>query len=214
MLTICSTLFQTGKWPLRLVDTPLVGWRFPDVLKENCGSTSHDLYGKLYCYLRTQLFAFLKRPGETGVAFELYYQNAADLPDVLSESTFARIEVCILNAVAREIERLLTSFKTANICEGAYLGLESTQSRLGPLLQSSKTNPHATLPTLTMGTVDLMHRLRTGDGRTGEPEQQKHIVTMKKYKHMRDLAPSPWVFFAMVCFGIPFLFDEEEHFED
>ena len=73
----------------------------------------------------------------------LYCLDATELPSVLEirlqQSAFDRIEV-------------------SNIADDDYIGLEASLSTFGPLLKSPTSNPHATLITLFMNTVQTAAR--------------------------------------------------------
>lgn len=72
---------------------PLSGWKMLDVFQTDNGSAVNDLYGKLFVHICSVLLSFLRRLSSAGVNFELYHMNATELLDVLTPSSFARIDV-------------------------------------------------------------------------------------------------------------------------
>lgn len=72
---------------------PLDGWNLSEVLDFDIGPTTNDVYGKLFCYLRSLFSSFHQRVASHSVRFLLLNVDATDLPDQLGETRFARIEV-------------------------------------------------------------------------------------------------------------------------
>jgi hypothetical protein len=74
---------------------PLLGWSLPEILKQNVGPASNDIYGKLYFRLHDQLSLFRRNLNKSnGCDFNLLNMDAELLAQLLPEATaFDRIEV-------------------------------------------------------------------------------------------------------------------------
>jgi len=74
---------------------PLLGWRLPEILKQNVGPASNDIYGKLYYHLHDQLSLFRRNLNKSsGCDFKLFNMDANLLTQLLHDDTaFDRIEV-------------------------------------------------------------------------------------------------------------------------
>lgn len=53
----------------------------------------NDWYGKLFLYLRNVLKMFLDRLKKTQVSFDIYNVDAKELPRILEQGRYSRIEV-------------------------------------------------------------------------------------------------------------------------
>ncbi|KAK1624557.1 hypothetical protein BDP81DRAFT_437802 [Colletotrichum phormii] len=129
------TIYQDASWPMYDNADPLNGWSAKEVQETQTGPATADIYGKLLISLRTVLLAFLRRLSSSQISFRLFHMDASTLPKLLENSSFNRIEV-------------------SNIPDAGYLGIHRTLDLMVPLLQSPLINPHATLITLFMNTVD------------------------------------------------------------
>jgi len=73
---------------------PLDGWNLPEILKQNAGPASNDVYSKLHRHLSELLRSFHRNLSARPSAFRLLHMDANDLGDHLrDEPGFDRIEV-------------------------------------------------------------------------------------------------------------------------
>lgn len=73
---------------------PLDGWNLPEILKQNAGPASNDVYGKLHRHVSELLQSFHRNLSARPSAFRLSHMDANDLGDHLrDEPGFDRIEV-------------------------------------------------------------------------------------------------------------------------
>lgn len=89
-----STLFdESGLWWLPDISAdPLFGWNQTEV-KTARGAPAHDAYGKLYFYVVDLLSSVHGKVQGLSVEFQLYGDNAENLPQRLGYAKFDRIEV-------------------------------------------------------------------------------------------------------------------------
>ena len=88
------TFFQTkDTWPIKDNADPLDGWSLKEVENSSSGPAVADMYGKLFCYIRAVLRAFLVRLSNLQISFRLFQVEASQLPDYLERGHFSRIEV-------------------------------------------------------------------------------------------------------------------------
>ncbi|KAF9877002.1 hypothetical protein CkaCkLH20_05268 [Colletotrichum karsti] len=66
------------EWPMFDSAEPLAGWAADDVQGAQNGPAKNDIYGKLFCHLRSVLADFMSRPK---VSFQLFNMDAAALAD-------------------------------------------------------------------------------------------------------------------------------------
>ena len=89
-------MFQTQKcWPFDDKADPLAGWCIKAVHKTTW-MPSHDIYGKLFAHLHSELDAFLRRLSTLKVRLELLNVDATTLPRLLVPQSYGRIEVIII----------------------------------------------------------------------------------------------------------------------
>ena len=73
---------------------PLDGWSLPEILKQNAGPASNDVYGKLHRHLFELLRSFHRNLSARPSAFRFLHMDVSDLADHLrDEPGFDRIEV-------------------------------------------------------------------------------------------------------------------------
>jgi hypothetical protein len=73
---------------------PLDGWSLPEILKQNAGPASNDVYGKLHRHLSELLRSFHRNLSARPSAFHFLHVDANDLADYFREEPgFDRIEV-------------------------------------------------------------------------------------------------------------------------
>jgi hypothetical protein len=134
---------------------PMNGWPILEVLGSH-SLAREDQYGKLFAYLRTTFSLFLWRLSSHDVHFEFHCTNATELSKLLSKNSYDRIEVSARPGTSQH--RSLT-VQVANISDSCYLGVDTTVTKLAPLLQQPKSNPSATLVTLFLNAVtEVIHR--------------------------------------------------------
>lgn len=136
---------ESCEWLLSDSSDPLAGWALDDILTSEArrGGPKEDIYGLMHLHVRHLLETFCRKTALLKVHMHLYCLDATKLPLVLEprlkQSGFDRIEV-------------------ANIADEDYIGLDASLSTFGPLLKSPMSNPHATLITLIMNTVNQAAR--------------------------------------------------------
>lgn len=95
-------MFQTRDyWPFDDKSDPMAGWCIKEVY-QTPWTPSHDMYGKLYSYLREEFRAFLHRMSSLKVRLELFNVDATTLPRLLVPQSYSRIEVimsCVIAAI-------------------------------------------------------------------------------------------------------------------
>jgi hypothetical protein len=116
------------QWPLHDMANPLDGWDLQEVMAVNNGPAVNDIFGKLHHYVKDKLSQFLGRLATQDFAFHFSHIEASELPKLLGDQRFDRIE-------------------TSNIAGSKLMGIRPVVSSLGPLLRPRKENPHATLIT-------------------------------------------------------------------
>lgn len=73
---------------------PLSGWSVEDMVNTPSGPANADIYGKLYCLLRSTLKAFIARLSASKISLEHFHVDALDLPKYLhNRALFNRIDV-------------------------------------------------------------------------------------------------------------------------
>lgn len=73
---------------------PLSGWSVKDMVNTPSGPANADIYGKLYCLLRSTLKAFIARLSASKISLEHFHVNALKLPDYIqNRAPFNRIDV-------------------------------------------------------------------------------------------------------------------------
>lgn len=140
---------------------PLDGWSLPEILKQNAGPASNDIYGKLHRHVSELLRSFHRSLTSRQCTFRFLHKDANDLAENLQDKLgFDRIEVNHTNhASALTFLSLITMHtQTSNIADEAYLGTAGCLALLGTMLKTPDLNPHATLLTLYMNAVDEMAR--------------------------------------------------------
>ncbi|KAI9903766.1 hypothetical protein N3K66_000295 [Trichothecium roseum] len=130
------TFFQNnGYWPMLDASDPLSGWPINDMMNTPYGPANADIYGKLYCLLRSTLKAFIARLSASKITLEHLHVDAMELPRYIhNRAPFSRIDV-------------------SNIADRGYVGLRYTLGAMLPLLQDNHVNPHATLIALFINAV-------------------------------------------------------------
>ncbi|KAF2174400.1 hypothetical protein K469DRAFT_756748 [Zopfia rhizophila CBS 207.26] len=185
------TIFgKTGDWPMKDSADPFDGWDLGEVLQIHCGPASNDIYGKLHCFLTNLLSQFYGRVSRLEIHFELLNFDAESLPDHLEDRTFSRIEV-------------------SNISDGGYLGIAKTLWIFGRLLDSPHDNPHATLVTLFMNTVDEI-----ANGKKEALSLKAEMMRLVQYLPPQGLSFSegdPWM--VNMLSARPLVRDVENFFE-
>jgi hypothetical protein len=89
-------MFQTQNcWPFDDKADPLAGWCIKAVHKTTW-MPPHDIYGKLFAHLHSELDAFLRRLSTLKVRLELLNVDATALPQLLVPQSYGRIEVIII----------------------------------------------------------------------------------------------------------------------
>lgn len=89
-------MFQQGEsWQLSDSSDPLNGWPLSDVSHTNMGLTTSDQYGKLYHHIMETIESCHARFRDVKVTFEVFHVDALDLPKLLGDRSFSRIEVSI-----------------------------------------------------------------------------------------------------------------------
>ena len=71
---------------------PLNGWPIREVAQVRT-MAKEDLYGKLYIYLQHVFQKFLDHLAKIEIYFDLLNMDAIQLPEILQENKYARIEV-------------------------------------------------------------------------------------------------------------------------
>lgn len=72
---------------------PSSGWPTLDI-RETPSPSREDWYGKLFLFLHKVLKRFLDRLKESRVSFDIYTVDAKELPSLLEQGIYSRIEVC------------------------------------------------------------------------------------------------------------------------
>ncbi|KAJ6011517.1 hypothetical protein N7451_002929 [Penicillium sp. IBT 35674x] len=157
------TIFQdTDTWPMKDSADPLCGWSLEEVLHTSSGPATADVYGKLFFFLRGQLHSFLSRMQNLRLRFEILNFSPKDLPDRLEKGWYSRIEV-------------------SGIADAGALGIHRTLNLMAPLLQSPLQNPHATLITLFLNTVN--------DNLTAQDKLQIVSMESREMKSLFEFLP-------------------------
>lgn len=86
-------LVGVEQWPIPCYATPLHGWKYTDTVATSAGPATNDVYGRLYHHILLQLKAFRKQVGTTTTTFDFYNISATDIPSVLEQASFDRIDV-------------------------------------------------------------------------------------------------------------------------
>ena len=129
---------DTSQWLQHPTSNPLAGHTIEAVLRSGVqhGVPKNDIYGSFYTHVLSSLTAFSAKCADTKMNIDLYCVHPMNLPLTLSglhnpfsSSAFDRID-------------------TADLADGDANDLAATLSRFGPMLKSSKQNPHARLITL------------------------------------------------------------------
>ncbi|KAI0111207.1 hypothetical protein GGR51DRAFT_569241 [Nemania sp. FL0031] len=133
------TLFVSpNEWPMMDGADPTAGWSMRALAEFDAGPATNDVYGKLYFYLKDLFASFHRRIRYSPIIFELLHVDARVLPTSLAGRRFDRVDV-------------------GNICDMAYLGIDTTLETFGSLLQPPSVNSHATLITLFLNAIaDVM----------------------------------------------------------
>ncbi|KIW63760.1 hypothetical protein PV04_08738 [Phialophora macrospora] len=127
------TFYQTMEWPMKDDSDPLRGWCVADVLQHS-PSAKRDLYGSLFFCVRNLLLEFCRRIRRFAVEIQMFQVDALELPNLLRDRSFDRIEV-------------------SNITDRGYLGPELTLSTFGSLLKPKSDNPKAILLGLFLNAI-------------------------------------------------------------
>ncbi|XPS75438.1 hypothetical protein M3J07_007516 [Ascochyta lentis] len=128
------TMFQTrDHWPFDDKADPLAGWCIKNV-NSTTWTPSHDIYGKLFAYLRKELLVFLQRMSTLKVRLQLFNIDATTLPQFLVPQSYGRVEV-------------------SNISDAGYLGTRRVLSLFAPLLDTKSQNANATIITCYLNAV-------------------------------------------------------------
>ncbi|KAI0838466.1 hypothetical protein F5Y06DRAFT_303779 [Hypoxylon sp. FL0890] len=132
------TIFCTGKpWPLVEDADPTLEWPMKATLEFNIGPAKNDVYGKLYYYLRQLFVDFHRELRSRPIKFEHLQTDVRSLPNHVSEKRFDRIDA-------------------SNLPDIGYIGIKETLRVLGPLLQPTAVNSHATLVMLFVNAINEM----------------------------------------------------------
>ncbi|KAI8961484.1 hypothetical protein F5Y11DRAFT_326332 [Daldinia sp. FL1419] len=165
------TVFNSiDEWPMMDSSDPTSGWSLESFLKLDIGPARHDIYGKLHHYLRQLFASFHYRLRSLPVVFEFLRVDARSLHKH-TETKFDRIDV-------------------SNITDGYYLGIHDTLEKIGPLLQPTVINRHATLIALFLNAVpEMAAYMESGI----IPVQAKHKEKLEKImRYMPELMlPDP-----------------------
>ncbi|OBT89075.1 hypothetical protein VE02_01946 [Pseudogymnoascus sp. 03VT05] len=137
-------------------------------VKQMSSPAPEDWYGKLYFFLHKVLKKFLGRLKDLRVSFDIYNVDAKELPLILKQGIYSRIEV-------------------ANISDAYYLGIRNTLGLLSPLLQLPQQNPHATLITTFINAVKEVAKIENSDDHCGDSE---HITKCLPLQLSSLLSPS------------------------
>ncbi|KAJ5540228.1 hypothetical protein N7513_008560 [Penicillium frequentans] len=157
------TFFQdTDTWPMKDNADPLTSWSLEEVLRTSSGPATADVYGKLLFYLRGQFHSFLNRIQNLRIQLMILNFNPKDLPDRVEKDFYSRIEV-------------------SGIADAGALGIHRTLNLMVPLLQSPLQNPHATLITLFLNTVN--------DTLTAQDKLQSVSMTGREMKSLFEYLP-------------------------
>ncbi|KAI0974668.1 hypothetical protein F4678DRAFT_485689 [Xylaria arbuscula] len=158
------TVFDSSEiWPMMDNADPTDGWSAKTFLATKAGPAKKDAYGQLHHYLKHLFTNFHHRLRSKVVYFELHHVDAKVLNKRLAGRKFDRVEV-------------------SNICDSAYLGIETTLKAFGPLLRRPSANPHATLITAYLNAVfEVKHVLRILDPLAADIIARSDASTILKY---------------------------------
>jgi len=157
------TLFQETSWPVDDLDDPSDSWNLSDFQNQR-GMPGHDLYGNLHDYVAITLSNFHNRIKRTGINLVLYNLDAKNLPEVLDQGSFARIEC-------------------ANLCEYGFFGVKRTVELFLPLLQPRARNPHATLITTFIAAAHNVFAKKR-ESHWSDEEANAEFVLASRYIHL------------------------------
>ncbi|KAJ3557708.1 hypothetical protein NPX13_g9873 [Xylaria arbuscula] len=145
---------------------PLRRWSVEDVL-ENKLAPKHDLYGKLFYFVRDLLEKLIIRLQRVNFEFEVHCQDHETLQTKLAGQKFDRIY-------------------TTNIDNDSKMGVKLMLERFGPLLQPKNVNPSARL-------ISLRHECDevTPELATAFTETFPHSATIWRY-HKKRMTES-WI---------------------
>jgi hypothetical protein len=116
--------------------------------------------------------------------------------------------------MAHKLSADVPALQVSNICDFYYLGTEKTVSSLGPLLQKSSVNPHATLLMLFMCAAGEAYRIRTASAAAQREHERIGAIKLAQYQIMQRLFKTRSVFNAMIHGAHYHVRDHESLFEE
>ncbi|OTA53809.1 hypothetical protein K449DRAFT_339298 [Hypoxylon sp. EC38] len=189
------TMFHKQKpWPLAQDDDPTLEWPMKPAADFNIGPAKNDTYGKLYHYLQQLFVDFHARLRSLPVRFENIHCGLQDLADHLDGRHFDRIDA-------------------RNLADSICLGVNKTLEILGPLLQPTAVNKHATLIAYFLNAINVMLLLDDANPvtRLARREKLTQDVLDKAKDYMPDLGGDNTSFLRTVaCSNL--LYDMDEYF--
>lgn len=78
-----------------MMDTayPIAGWKFSEIVKQDTGLATNDVYGKLFHYVSSMLQSFHRRMRSLDIEIKMFCNDVQNLKDFVHEQLFDRIEV-------------------------------------------------------------------------------------------------------------------------
>ena len=168
-----STFFDpvTSQYLQKDSANPLDGYSLSTLLPSHSDGSSNtrcDINGALYDHVLTNLRLFSEKLRTQSHSFVLLGADAFYLPIILRDSPVAK----------RGFDRI----EVSNVADTSYLGPEIVLSTFGPMLKTTKDNPHATLITR------FMNATRSAEQDLGDLYRRK--AAKKGIKKTRKLLPA------------------------
>ncbi|KAI0444867.1 hypothetical protein F4803DRAFT_572288 [Xylaria telfairii] len=180
------SLFYGNFWPLKRDADPLRGWDIADINKNNeTRDASHDIYGKMFYYVRDLFKRFILKLRTLNVTFHVLPYSGE----------------CIKEKVRRKFDRI----ETATLADENLVGIREVIDRLSPLLKAPWINPHATMITFHPGVFDkIRNEFPCPECDPDRAERIKEAVDLSAeekalldaYIPLGDSDPVNWVFTA------------------
>ncbi|KAI0474740.1 hypothetical protein F4859DRAFT_504565 [Xylaria cf. heliscus] len=129
------SLFHENHWPLKRDADPLRGWELAEINQNNgTGDAFHDIYGKMFYYVRDLFKRFILKLRTIDVTFHVLPYSPQDVTEKIS-TKFDRIQ-------------------TGALADEDRVGIRVVIDTLSPMLKAYVVNPHATMITLHPGIFD------------------------------------------------------------
>ncbi|KFA72162.1 hypothetical protein S40288_07082 [Stachybotrys chartarum IBT 40288] len=123
------TLIHEKQWAIESLASPTQGWDMRDVLATPVGIANNDVFGKLFHHNLAVFTAFATRCKTNDISL-----------------TFLNLDPLLLRAVV-PVKDGYDRIEVGTLADSNNLGMAKTLYAFGELLQTRKTNPHATLIT-------------------------------------------------------------------